>query len=325
MAETAKGVLDSLLGRVNLRIAEWNLWAKKLAAAYSEAYGDVKRLLERVKAAKTLREQQSQERLSFMLSLLTVGLAGPIAKGFTVGFETSKTALKDKVIHEWLSDGISEVAKRGAEGLQELGLQAVTGSGVSESDPFVPPGPEPLDYYFKLTIPVEERTIAVGRVVESASLMSGAWTVEAARAFSSKIERGPFFRPPAIPSHVVLKSRAKLALLIGWGLARDERYWKSHNSRQNPEVFDFAPLRQELLGMRVPAHVVTLPPEPPPTSPFGAMTTLMVSMGQQQPPMNMLGFMAYCKGGAALPQLYLNLDTNKDGVAAATRGFMKQL
>src|SRR5689334_16264528 len=62
----------------------WELYGAAMATAYSEAYEDQAKLLDSVKKRIEAQKAADEKLMSFALSLLTVGVGGPVA-GALVG------------------------------------------------------------------------------------------------------------------------------------------------------------------------------------------------------------------------------------------------
>jgi len=330
MAPTVQALLSDIRDTISEYTNKWLIFAHKMARAYDAAYEGQARLLRRIQKAIEARKERDDAMMVFALSLLTVGIVGPIAKRFVKKLTsngTSKTigdlvgkAAQDPLLTEWFQDTFGAVAKKGTEKLQDLGLAKLNLMSPPPGDAFTPAGLTPTSYGHLLEQGILERAEVfsdLARGFYEGAVLHNPPTFNFTPAMASRIRDG--LRQSSfitdVPGQVdenVLTAKAKLALWVAWAHVRDEAYWRKASHGFNPEVRDFAPVRDELVNLGVPAREISVTPQRPYGFDFDDMHTLPHLRVQG---LNVDGLIKWAKSPLAISMLFQNLPMNAAGRA----------
>src|SRR6516225_6397802 len=100
--QTAAGYIDYLASQINLADKMWTHYAWAVSGAYAKAYGLNSGALREAKVVIERQKQSDYDRMSFALSLLTVGVAGATAGAVARSMYESKK----------LEDAAKDIIKR---------------------------------------------------------------------------------------------------------------------------------------------------------------------------------------------------------------------
>jgi hypothetical protein len=283
--QTIPGYIEYLGDTINLADKMWTHYGLAVSAAYATAYKKQQETLSRIKKALERQKQEDYNRMSFALSVLTVGVAGGVAGA------VARFVYESKDIQDAAKDVIkATIQKRGA--LIDSLSPDKTVSGV-----FVTDDTTPEEYTTKL---LEGITYNVGLLTKilyevkwdpkltnvtydskDIKLKSGGQlSFDEVKNLTEAIVDSSFMKEMPSLDGVTsekLTKKALLALWIGWALARDARYWTvpQTNAPANLEKrlwtfrdlrdvtdgfyeqYTWEPLRHELATLGVPLPTIT--------------------------------------------------------------------
>jgi len=205
----------------------WEHYGQAASKAYATAWHSQDEVLKKVQ--KRIEERMEAERamMSFALSLVTVGVAGPlagvrvksgIAKG---GIDKSEEQINKTV--EWAEEKVKEPTKKGTEWLVKRFEPP------SEEDVFKPAGITPDEYGPELLEGIEAQ-VGVLQDLLVGLRESKRVTLQGAKGLTENIVDRTFVRdmPGLDITSDLLAPKATLALWIGWALtaARNVENWQ---------------------------------------------------------------------------------------------------
>jgi hypothetical protein len=277
MPETAREVFMEMRGRIDhVMLTDWNSYISTLTDAYDDAFSRVVVLLDGVKAAITARQKAEQELMVGVLSVLTGGVVGVFAEGLAKSMpavekaasaaengiaDAVKVAAEDPVLYRIFKDTMKDAVKKGADKLQELGLDQFKseprGSG------FEPQGMRVEAYRDLLTQGIISRGNLLWNFADALYKTADSWTPELADMIRQGLYQNDFFKQKPYRAHKdTLVKKAELALWCAWALPRDVNWWTIQENlvkyRANMEPLDWAPVRDELVELGVPEDSVTI-------------------------------------------------------------------
>lgn len=95
---------------------------------------------------------------------------------------------------------------------------------------------------------------------------------------------------------------------------RDVAYWNKFSHRLNDEVWDMAPIREELVSLGVPPGPITIP------HPMPGVRMIGGRVGRHG--LNVSGLIKWAQSPMASQLLFSGIHTNRKGVEAASRHLM---
>jgi len=268
-----------LLTKLERCKSSWEAYGDACSEAYSQAYGAQYDVLKKVQ--KTLEEEAEmrEKMLTFALSLLTVGVGGPIAgaavrkvagKFITKETEELTKAAIEKV-GDWAKEKAAEPIKSGTELAGKHLFKAP-----STEEAFKPAGVPPDQYGNKVQKGIHATAASLLRSVENfQSTGSAGMTLQGARTLTESILNYDFVKyPPDVDPDDDsftddLTKSASMALWLGWAWIRDVPYWKNpeHNSAVpsfkggmplfNDEPKAFKPVLEALTQTGVPRNQIS--------------------------------------------------------------------
>ena len=211
-------------------MADWKSYADAAAEAYSQAYEDQGRVLGSVNKRLEEMRKEDAERMTLALTILTVGVAGPIASVLVKGkaakvFEklaenlqgkASKTALE--AAGEMVKDSAGDLAKKGLEKAAEELSKAYERPSVE--DAFQSAGVPPDQYGDQLQKAIDLQTGVLQKLI-TAFMRKGStgMTVDDAKQLLSRILSTDFVKyPPSPVKKGVLRKKARRGVVAGVGL-----------------------------------------------------------------------------------------------------------
>jgi hypothetical protein len=328
--KTAAGYIEYLADSINIADKLWTHYAWATSSAYATAYKQNLEVLGKVKKKQQQRRAETEAAMAFVLSLLTVGLAGGVAGALARKF-ASKAYGGSKVAEDVAKDVLKWSQQQAAAPLVRA-VSSAFSPDVASADVFSPADTTPEEYTTSLQ---EGITLSVGALTQivfeakwepgkkTASLgdkviqlkSGGQLTTEGARQLTEAILDSSFMKelPPLDIDVRTLTRKAKLALWIGWALARDADYW---NRKDAPlmnyiydaqkglvplpvgpafwEQMDWEPVRQAIIDVGVMYQAVT------------AQSNMPVGGGQfqTQKGLYMWGFMNWASSPDALAAIF---------------------
>jgi hypothetical protein len=311
MAETSREIFNDMRITIDhVMLTDWASYISTVAAAYDSAYSRVQDLLDGVKATITAREQAEQALMVGVLSVVTGGVAGAFADGLVkrmpaiekvaASAENSlanvvKTAEEDPVLYKVFKDTTKDLVKKGADKLQEVGLDRFKAE--PRSNGFKPEGLSVSDYRDLLTQGIISRGSLLWNFADALYRSAEDWSPEVADLIGRGLYQSDFFKQKYRAQKEMLKKKAELALWCAWALPRDEKYWTIQRTlvmyKSNTEALDWAPVRDELKGLDVPEDAITL---------SGVQSGFWKNKAVKG--LDVIGFMNWVKSGEMLHTLY---------------------
>lgn len=327
--KTGPECVHFLEGEVTKAHKHWETFGHAMSAAYSDAYDGQKTLLDGVKKRLEEKRAADEKFMTFALSLLTVGVGGPVAAALVSRVITKTGAA---IVNSFASKDEIEAAVKFVEKIGDKAKEKVTEqikSGTEKlskyfnpelGDPFAPVTESPSSFGHKMLEEIS-RMGAVKEDLISALRRSDEISLAAATALTEQILSSTYFRdmPPTSISDAQLKPKAELGLWVAWALSRDDKYWiKASNQRATPnqqvhnekvwdEQFDWDPVRKKLVvDLKVPENQITVV-----GTDYGWMGRNKTISG-----LWMWGFMKWATSPQAYKLLFdSNVPTNADGMA----------
>lgn len=332
MAETASHYLGGLRMDILEYTNKWERFANMTRTSYRKAFQSQAAVLAKVKQTIDARKKRDAEMMTFTLSLLTLGVAGTLTNRFVkkltdgakskadVGELAAKIA-SDSLLLDWTGDTMKALSKRAVDKLahdpllDKLGLKNPSANGIG----FSPAGMNPEEYGDRLSAGILLRSEILSDFARAFyDHYAQSVPVENAREAKQALRRSPFFTdvPSGISEDAMTRS-AKQALWIGWAKVRDLPYWEKANHEFNPEVWDLAPIRDELVALEAP---------PGPLTRVNKMAGLYMP-GRRQPPysIDMVGLIRWAKSPQAAQLLFEGLPGHPGGMAVARQKLQSAL
>ena len=287
---TAKEYIEQLSDAVTLADRTWTNYGWVASKAYADAYEDNQKTLTSIKVTQEAHRKADEARMAFVLSLLTVGVAGGIAgavarsaaKAYADGSKVAEDVKKD--VLKWL------LIQQAAGPMNKQLVEALEPSATA-NDVFVASDVTPAQYTSSLFAGISYTVALLTWLVyevkwdQTVSLVNyegskiqvrsgGELTVDGAKRLMEAVLATPFMKdmPPLGVDLGAMTRKASLALWIGWALARDAKYWKK--ARNYPpkvdtlgqrigfapswEQLDWEPVRSKLIVLGVPPAAVTV-------------------------------------------------------------------
>jgi hypothetical protein len=276
MPETSREIFNDMRITIDhVILTDWNSYISTVTDAYEAAYSRVQGLLDGVKAAITAREQAEQALMVGVLSVLTGGVVGAFADGLVKRMpavekaaasaqnsivNVVKTAEEDPVLYKIFKDTTKDLVKKGADKLQDTGLDHFKAE--PRSSGFAPEGMRVEAYRDLLTQGIIARGTLLWNFADALYKRADDWSPEIADLIRQGLYQCDFFKQKYRAQKDLLKKKAELALWCAWALPRDEEYWTNQriwvNYQRNTEALDWAPVRDELTDLGVPEETITL-------------------------------------------------------------------
>jgi hypothetical protein len=311
MPETSREVFLEMRERIDhVMLTDWASYISSVTSAYDAAYSRVQELLDDVKRAITARQQAEQALMVGVLSVVTGGVVGVFAEGLvkrmpaiekaTSAIESTvanvvKTAEEDPVLYKIFKDTTKDAIKKGADKLQEMGLDHFKGEPPESG--FSPAGMRVEAYRDLLTQGIISRGNLLWNFADMLYKSADMWTPDFADMIRQGLYQTDFFKQKHRVQGDLLKKKAELALWCAWALPRDVDWWTAQEAitrfRPNTEPLDWAPVRDELVDLGVPEDRVTI---------VGAQSGFL--HGKMVKGFDCLGFMDWVKSGDMVHTLY---------------------
>lgn len=299
---TAESILGDLEQDVNRAATQWAIFAETALQAYDTAYGRQQQLLGAIKQKIADREQSENDRMAFALTILTVGILGPVADDIAATFQGLKHAKKYQA-------AIGQLAEKSGEAI--AGQITDLAKAPTAGDAFAPVGRSPTYIGSKLRETFLRWKLAMSGLAAGLKSASIAISADAASRVRMTLKQSPFFTD--IPSGVtegVLVPAAELALWIGWLRDRDANWWSKNTHEFNAQVFDFLPLRDRLAALGIPAQLITF------TAPLATIRPGTVVMSMQQG-LHMHNAITWSKSIDAVIAMLKHVKKHRDGLTMA--------
>lgn len=280
---TVDGYMGYLSKQIERANDHWDHYGKVISAAYATAYDDHQRALNYVQQHQRAQKDADEAAMSFLLSLLTVGVAGAAAGAFARSISENSKPVEDAA-----KDMVKDVLKGG---VSRLG-QALSPDRAVSNDVFAPADISPSQYMAKILEGISYCKTLLDDILDEAQwdpntmqvkvpdksgtttvllLKSGGQlTVDSAKKLAEVILNTSYFQqmPPREINSQTLTPKASLAMWIGWALNRDPVYW--YNAKQTwyrggmgppgratREQVDWLPIRRDLAGLGVPGDLIS--------------------------------------------------------------------
>ncbi|MGA7995690.1 MAG: hypothetical protein WCA28_12375 [Bradyrhizobium sp.] len=267
-----KAYLDHLLRQINRADARWTAYAAALSADYAHAFTAQSGVLTGIKKTLDAKKAFEHDRVTFALSLLTVGVGGALA-GFV-----ARSATKDKVWEDAIKDTLKAINKKQTDNLGSV----IAPKATVTANPFAPAGVTPTEYwsrmvygFAKLKTSLQDFQDGLNQqppfnlhlVLPDLDLLyinPNPLNTTETKLVADEILATRYFADcpePEYPPGKFLRN-VSLALWIGWAYQRDVKYWKLQHDLTNAyypdnEQVDWDRLRPELLGLGVSAQNIT--------------------------------------------------------------------
>lgn len=270
---TPQKISDYVAREYSVATDAWELMAVKFTRAYKVASSLQESALQKVKARKIARAKADQAAFNFLLSILTVGVAGGVGGALARGIfaDTQKNAI----------DAAKQIGQFAVQqppaALRDLldPVKAVRG------DIFEPIGPDAFDYYLTLQDNILTQKNLLNIVFEQSPWgdSSLAQSPDVSEKLADWFLDQPYFKDKPDALSIDEKKLAKsmrLALWVAWAYVRDIEYWywEWRNTKGyygNPtrerdgdgllESFDWDPVRLDLVPLGVPEFAITFKSE----------------------------------------------------------------
>jgi len=342
--KTVNGYIGHLKEKIDLANKQWDHFGKASSYAYKKAYDHIDGILQGIERLKQQRTAADQAAMAFMLSILTVGVAGGaasaifgVAKG--VGVDVGK-------------DIVKQIIKSTGGYASDAAVKALSPEKAGNAV-FAPSDVTPLDYLENMLEGVSYRTAVLASILdavqwdtntnqvklprddgytESVYIVRGAdgrLNVSSAKLLTETFLNSSYYQqmPSADLSSGDLYPKACLALWIGWALNRDANYWSdgdqiftikkplpfgggaiTYPSDATMEQPDWSAVRDDLAtNLKVPPGLITS--QLASTDMRGNVVTLGLYMW---------GFMSWASSSAALNLLLDNSVRSSDAFAVQT-------
>lgn len=244
-----------LMSKISTATTQWQRFAHALGGAYSWAWHTQGTVLKQVRENLEARAKQQEAEAMFMLSLLTMGLGGPLAGACvrkvlgTAGEAVSEEFVKDMV--DKAKDKAVEFAKSKEEAFTKKLYHPPAEEALS------PAGVEPLQYQDAMLEGIEFRSATLQKLNQALiTQISIGQPLDNLPEVYKTIVTSPFVaNPPGM--HIRkedLQVKALLALWLSWGWGRDVAYWRKHSipTFHQSEAVDFEPVHNSLIQCGVP-------------------------------------------------------------------------
>jgi hypothetical protein len=279
--ETSREVFNDLRLTTLEYGGKWRAYFQGVSEAYANAFRSQELLLQRIKGAVERRKKAEVDNIIFAFTMLTAGFGGLIATHFARDLKKFTISSFPEIAvarhgNDIIDDMVQSVLKGASltkeafnaqkpwtDRLKELG--GATSSAPPLRDPFVPADATPAAYGARLLQGAEEHGNLMSDIARFLSAQSDYFPLDVAKNMRAAILRSAFFQQaPASKmtdeTKAMLTARAKLGLWICWALERDKRYWEVQSALQlygKSEIYEWEPLRQELVLLAVPATMIT--------------------------------------------------------------------
>src|SRR5271154_1863460 len=137
---TVNGYIGYLAEEINRAWAHWDHFCTQVSAAYSDAYDLNGSVLGHVKNRKIERKAADEAAMSFVLSLLTVGVAGAAAGPI------AEKILDEGVAQNAAKDIVKQVMKTAGGYVSGVAVDALSPERGADSDVFAPSDVKPIKY-----------------------------------------------------------------------------------------------------------------------------------------------------------------------------------
>lgn len=139
VAKTVDGYIGYLAQQIRRANDHWEHFGTAVSAAYAKAYDLNGKVLGQVRDLQVARKAADDAAMSFVLSLLTVGVAGAAASSIT-------KAITSKVAQDAAKDVVKQVVKAGAGAVSTAAVNALSPDRVAGNDVFAPSDVTPTEY-----------------------------------------------------------------------------------------------------------------------------------------------------------------------------------
>jgi hypothetical protein len=307
----------SVEAEIRKATSSWKAYGYAVSQAYSKAYFEQGTLLSGI--SKNLEELRKKEEMiaSFALTVLTVGVAGPLAAAATKEvFEKGADVVKEQWVH-LVNIGLEKTAEWASENLGDT----------SSEDAFQPSGIPPDQYGDSVQEAIETYTgFLEDTVLDFLRKGSENMTLDGAKKLYNVVLKTDFVKnPPQITDRHKLQDQARLALWLAWAWARDVDYWRIHNDgtidKYRKELQQYEPLRKLLHLFPMPAFDQTVYFYPKRTTVRRPVRPLFSSDdddGDDLPTghvdlIDMMGFLEWSVSTSATGALFAGMPANPQG------------
>lgn len=272
VGNTPKDYLDNLQRQVGRADARWTAYAAALSADYASAFTAQSTVLIGIKKTLDAKKAFEHDRVTFALSLLTVGVGGAFS-GIV-----ARAATKEKPWEDAIKDTVKAIVKKQTDNLGS----AVAPKATVAANPFAPAGVTPTEYWSRMVYGFAKLKTSLLDFQDGLSqqppfnlhlvlpdldlvyINPNPLDATEAKRIGDEILATRYFadcpEPEAYPPGKFL-SNVSLALWIGWAYQRDVKYWKLQHDLTNAyydnEQVEWDNLRPVLRVLGVPAYNVT--------------------------------------------------------------------
>ena len=276
VGNTPKDYLDFFRDQIDLADQGWLAYAAALSSAYTIAYSVQSNNLTKVKATIDAHNALEHDRLTFVLSLLTVGVGGAVA-GYLARSGTEGMAKEiGKRWEDAIKDTSKAVIKRQTDNLNST----IAPKATVNATPFAPVGVLPQEYWSNMVFGCAKTKRSLlafrdglnGPPPYSLSLdlpdqplqyfNNGQLDTAEAKRLTGEIFATRYFTDSPLPEDCPKGKFVRplsLALWIGWAYQRDVKYWKLQHDITNyeNEQVSWDTLRPVLRDLGVPVQNIT--------------------------------------------------------------------
>jgi hypothetical protein len=279
---TVGGYLKFLSDEIRRVDDHWDHFGKAAAAAYADAYDHNGAVLKAVEDIQLARKAADEASMSFVLSLLTVGVAGAVAGGLVSASAKGAARVATQTAAR---DVVKQAAKQVIAPASNAALEALSPE-VASRTVFAPADVTPTLYMAKLLEGISYNKGLLDDILHEVNYNpdagevvvpergqvplnrsgDGEITIDSAKFLAEVITGTSYFQqmPPMSVDSNKLTPKARLAMWIGWALNRDAKYWAKAEQTENDfpskvteEQLDWEPVRQDLLALWVPGGLIT--------------------------------------------------------------------
>jgi len=238
--DTVSLYIEYLQGKILAATFSWHAFGEGCSTAYSKAYNDQGTVLSNIKRDLLDLRDKQKKILTFGLTLLTAGIAGPIA--------TVEAKALFEVGEKKIQEAAAGLIQKGADGVAEWAKGALEPPSFDEA--FKPAGIPPDQYGNQLRKAIDlHASILEQQIVNFMKNGSAGMSLDGAKRLSDAILTTDYIKnPPQLTNEHDLKDYAKLVLWLAWAWARDLPYWQEHSDPSGylAELRRFEALRKVL-------------------------------------------------------------------------------
>lgn len=295
VGNTPKDYLDFFRDQIDLADQGWLAYAAALSSAYTIAYSFQSANLTKVKATIDAHNALEHDRLTFVLSLLTVGvggaLAGYLARSGTADFADTLVTTMKGVEKKTAENMAKEIGKRWEDAIKDTSKavikrqtdnlnSTIAPKTALNATPFAPVGMMPQEYWSNMVYGCAKTKRSLlafrdglnGPPPYSLSVdlpdqplqyfNNGPLDTTEAKRITEDLFTTRYFTDSPLPEDCPKGKFIRplsLALWIGWAYQRDVKYWKFQHDLTNyeNEQISWDTLRPVLRDLGVPVQNIT--------------------------------------------------------------------